>query len=149
MKFFRLPPVPPALFTIIAAVVHATIWQFAPLREPWHLISGGIIIAIAIIMFVASIMAFRRRGESFDVGKPTKAVVTDGMYASSRNPAYLAMLIAIFGIGCTANSLSIMLAVLPSFVVFNWYTIPREERYLRRTVGTEYARYAERVRRWL
>ena len=149
MKFLRLPPVPPALFMVIAAVVHATIWQFAPLREPWHLISGGIIIAIAIIMFVASIMAFRRRGESFDVGKPTKAVITDGMYASSRNPAYLAMLIAIFGIGCAANSLSIMLAVIPSFVVFNWYTIPREERYLRRTVGTDYTRYSERVRRWL
>ena len=149
MKFFRLPPVPPALFTIIAAFVHATVWQFSPLREPWHLISGGIIIAIAIIMFVASITAFRRRGESFDVGKPTKAVVTDGMYASSRNPAYLAMLIAIFGIGCAANSLSIMLAVIPSFVVFNWYTIPREERYLRRTIGAVYERYSERVRRWL
>ena len=149
MKFFRLPPVPPALFTVIAAVIHATIWQFTPLREPWHLISGGIIIAIAMIMFVASIMAFRRQGESFDVGKPTKVVVTNGMYASSRNPAYLAMLIAIFGIGCAANSLSIMLAVIPSFVVFNWYTIPREERYLRRTVGTAYERYSESVRRWL
>ena len=149
MKFFRLPPVPPALFTIIAAVVHATLWAFEPLNEPWHLISGGIIIAIAIIMFVASVVAFRRRGESFDVGKATKEVVTSNMYASSRNPAYLAMLIAIFGIGCCTNSLAIMLAIIPSFVVFNWYTIPREERYLRRTLGAEYRRYTEQVRRWL
>ena len=149
MKFFRLPPVLPALFTIIAAIVHATIWPFEPLTEPWHLISGGIIIAIAIIIFVTSIVAFRRRGESFNVGIPTRKLVTNGMYAFSRNPAYLAMLMAIFGLGCAANSLAIMLAIIPSFVVFNWYTIPREERYLRRMIGSEYEAYSERVRRWL
>ena len=149
MNFFRIPPVPPVIFTIVAAVIHGTIWPFEPLTEPWHLISGGTIIAIAIVMFGAALATFRRYSESFDIRKPTQKLVTDGIYATSRNPAYLAMLIAIFGIGCAANSLAIMLATIPSFAVFNWYTIPWEEGRLRRTLGAEYIRYSERVRRWL
>ncbi len=149
MNFFRIPPVPPAIFTIVAAVIHGTIWPFEPLTEPWHLISGGIIIAIAVIMFGAALATFRRNSESFDIRKPTQKLVTDGIYATSRNPAYLAMLIAIFGIACAANSLAIMLATIPSFAVFNWYTIPWEEGRLRRTLGAEYISYSDRVRRWL
>ena len=148
-RFLRLPPVIPALCTVAAAVIHGVIWSFEPLSEPWNYASGGVIIGIAIVMFAASIARFRRHGESFDVGKPTSNLVTDGIYSTSRNPGYLAMLIVIFGIGCTANSLAIMLAVIPSFVSFNWLAIPREERYLRRTIGAEYDDYKKRVRRWL
>ena len=149
MNFFRIPPVPPAILTVIAAVIHSTIWYFEPLAEPWHLISGAIIIVIAIIMFVSSLAAFRRHRESFDIRKRTENLVTDGICATSRNPAYLAMIIGIFGIGCAANSLAIMLATIPSFAVFNWYTIPWEERRLRRTLGFKYDEYTKRVRRWL
>ena len=148
-RFLRLPPVIPALYTIFAGIVHNTVWAFEPLQEPWNNISGGIILAIAVLMFAVSILAFRRRGESFNVGKPTANLVTGGIYATSRNPAYLAMLIAIFGIGCVANSLAIILATIPSFVVFNWYTIPREERYLMGKLGFVYDQYRNRVRRWL
>ena len=149
MNFFRVPPVPPAIFTVVAAVIHNTIWSFEPLTEPWHLISGAIIIVIAIIMFVSSLAAFRRHRESFDIRKKTEHLVTDGIYATSRNPAYLAMLIGIFGIGCAANSLAIMLATIPSFAVFNWYTVPWEERRLRGALGLKWDDYAGRVRRWL
>ena len=149
MNFFRIPPVPPAILTVIAGIIHSTVWAFEPLTEPWNLISGGVIIAIAVIMFSASLEIFRRHRESFDIRKPTQYLVTEGIYATSRNPAYLAMLIAIFGIGCVANSLVIILAVIPSFAVFNWYTIPWEEGRLRRTLGYEYEEYTKKVRRWL
>ncbi len=148
-RFFRVPPSFPIVFTVIAAVIHNTVWAFEPLTEPWNYISGGIILAIAILMFTTSVLTFRRRGESFDIRKPTAMLVTDGIYSSSRNPAYLAFLLAMFGIGCSANSLAIILAAIPTFIAFNWYTVPREERYLRRTLGAEYDDYANRVRRWL
>ena len=75
--------------------------------------------------------------------------MSDGIYASSRNPVYLGFLLAIFGIGCFVNSLAIMMASLPAFVVLNWSTIPKEERYLRTKLGNEYEDYRKRVRRWL
>ena len=149
MSFLRIPPVPPAIFTVIAGVIHGTLWSVEPLAEPWHLISGSIIIVIAIVIFVSALIAFRRHDESFDIRRPTQRLVTDGIYASSRNPAYLAFLIAIFGIGCAANSLAIILAALPSFAVLNWYTITWEEGRLRRALGYRYEEYAKRVGRWL
>lgn len=149
MNFLRIPPVPPAIFTVVAAVIHNTVWPFEPMTEPWYLISGGAIIAIAVVMFGSALATFRRYRESFDIRKPTQNLITDGIYATSRNPAYLAMIIGIFGIGCATNSLAIMLAAIPSFAVFNWYTIPWEERRLRRALGARYDEYTKRVRRWL
>ena len=148
-RFFRLPPAFPILFTVVAAVIHATMWSFEPLTLPWNYVSGGVIITIAAVMGFSSATAFRRHGESLDVGKPTQNVVSDGIYATSRNPVYLGFILAIIGIGCFANSLAIMLASIPTFAGLNWYTIPREERYLRRKLGHEYEEYAKRVRRWL
>lgn len=148
-RFFRLPPAFPIFFTVVAAVIHATIWSFEPLTVPWNYVSGGFIITIAAVMGFSSAAAFRRHGESLDVGKPTQNVVSDGIYATSRNPVYLGFILAIFGIGCFANSLAIMLATIPAFAGLNWYTIPKEERYLRSKLGREYDEYAKRVRRWL
>ncbi len=148
-RFFRLPPAFPILFTVVAAVVHAALWSFEPLTSPWNYISGSIIIAIAAVMGFSSAAAFRSRGESLDVSKPTQRIVSDGIYATSRNPVYLGFILAIFGIGCFANSLAIMLAAIPAFAGLNWYTIPKEERYLRSKLGDEYEEYTKRVRRWL
>ena len=148
-RFLRLPPAFPIVFTVVAAVVHATLWSFEPLTTPWNFVSGAIIIGIAALLGFSSAVAFRRHGESLDVGKPTVKVVSDGIYATSRNPVYLGFILAIFGIGCFANSLAIMLAAIPAFAGLNWYTIPREERYLRNKLGQEYEEYANRVRRWL
>ncbi len=149
MKKLLLPPVLPALFTTIGAVVHFTLWRVEPLSAPWNFISGNIIVGIAVIMAVASISAFRSKGESLDVAKPTQNLVSDKIYATSRNPVYLSFLIFIVGIGCILNSLTIILAIIPSFAVLNWYTIPREERYLKRKLGAEYEEYLTKVRRWL
>lgn len=148
-KFFRVPPAFPILFTLIAGVIHSTIWAFEPLNAPWNFISGGFIIAIAILMFAVSVLTFRKHGESFDIRRPTSQLVTDGIYSSSRNPAYLAMMMMIFGVGCLTNSLAIILAIVPTFIAFNWYTVPREERYLNQNLGYEYEEYKNRVRRWL
>lgn len=147
--FLRLPPAFPIVFTIIAAVIHGTLWSVEPLTYPWNYISGSIILVIAVIMGFSSAFAFRRHGESLNVGKPTHKVVSDGIYSTSRNPVYLAFILAIFGIGCFANALAIILAIIPAFAVLNWYTIPKEERYLRSKLGHEYEEYTQRVRRWL
>ncbi len=148
-RFFRLPPAFPIVFTVVAAVIHATLWSFEPLTSPWNYISGSIIIAIAALMGFSSAAAFRRHDESLDVSKPTQKIVSDGIYATSRNPVYLGFILAILGIGCFANSLAIMLASIPAFAGLNWYTIPKEERYLRSKLGHEYEEYTNRVRRWL
>jgi protein-S-isoprenylcysteine O-methyltransferase Ste14 len=148
-KFLRLPPLFPVVFTVVAAVIHVALWSFEPLISPWTYISGGSITAIAALICVSSAIAFKNHGESLHVGKPTQKIVSDGIYATSRNPVYLGFVLAILGIGCFANSFAIMLASIPAFAWFNWYTIPREEHYLRNRLGREYEEYIKLVRRWL
>lgn len=148
-RIIRLPPVYPLVFTAIASVIHFTMWNVEPLRAPWNYVLGVVFVCIAVTLGIVSAIAFRRHGESLDVGKRTQKVVEDGIYAFSRNPVYLGFVLCVFGIGCIVNSVAIMLATIPTFAGLNWYTIPKEERYLRDQLGADYEHYTNRVRRWL
>ena len=149
MRRVLLPPVLPALFTIVAAAVDRTTWRVELLPAPWAIAVGGALMAAAVGMVVAAAIVFRRRGESLAPLTPTRRLVAGGLYGVSRNPVYLAFLVFIVGLGCTANSAAILLAVFPAFAALNWYTIPYEEAYLRLTLGPGYEEYAAQVRRWI
>ncbi len=148
MRRILLPPVLPALFTLLGAVVHRGTWRVEPLPDPWPAV-GGVFIVTAVAMAVIAFIVFRRHDESLDLRKPTRRLVSEGVYGVSRNPVYLAFLVFIAGLGCANNSAAILVAVLPAFAALNWYTIPHEEAYLRRKLGSEYDEYAARVRRWI
>lgn len=149
MRRFLLPPVLPGLFTILGAVAHRGAWRVEPLPAPWAAAAGGLLTTAALALAATAFLAFRRRGESLDLRKPTRRLVSGGLYEWSRNPVYLAFLVFIAGLGCAGNAAAVLLAVVPAFAALNWYTIPHEEAYLRRTLGAEYDEYAARVRRWL
>ena len=149
MRRILLPPVLPALFTISGTVVHRGAWRVEPLPPPWPLAAGGILVLTALGLAVSAFLVFRRHDESLDLRKPTRRLVSAGPYRLSRNPVYLAFLVFIAGLGCANNAGAVMLAVVPAFAALNWYTIPHEEAYLRRTLGADYDEYAARVRRWI
>ena len=149
MRRILLPPVLPALFTLLGAVVHRGTWRIEPLPDPWPRAAGVVLMVAALGMAVSAFIVFRRHDESLDLRKPTRRLVSVGVYRISRNPVYLAFLVFIAGLGCADNSAAVLLAVVPAFAALNWYTIPHEEAYLRRTLGAEYDEYATRVRRWI
>ncbi len=144
-----MPPATPILLAVVAFIIDRTVWRTDPLGEPANLASGAFIIAIGVFIVVRSVSAFRKHHESLDVARPTQTLVTDGIYSTSRNPVYLSFLIFTVGFGCLANASALMFAVIPSFAVLNFYTIPIEERYLSRTLPRQYAAYTAKVRRWL
>ena len=149
MRRILLPPVLPALFTIAGAMVHRGAWRVEPLPAPWPLVAGGILMLTALGLAVSAFLVFRRQDESLDLRKPTRRLVSAGPYRISRNPVYLAFIVFIAGLGCANNAAAVLMAVLPAFAALNWYTIPHEEAYLRRTLGSAYDEYAARVRRWI
>ncbi len=148
MRRILLPPVLPALFTILGAVAHRGAWRVEPLPAPWP-VAGAVLMVAALAMAVGAFLVFRRHDESLDLRKPTRRLVSGGVYRMSRNPVYLAFLVFIAGLGCANNSAAVLLAVVPAFAALNWYTIPHEEAYLRRQLGAAYDEYAARVRRWI
>ncbi len=92
---------------------------------------------------------FTRLGVNVKTVCPASQLVARGAYAYSRNPMYVGMLAMLAGIGFICGDMGMIAMCLPMFAYLSLYAIPREEAYLGRRFGTEYAAYRGKVRRWL
>jgi protein-S-isoprenylcysteine O-methyltransferase Ste14 len=93
--------------------------------------------------------AFRGAQTPIDPYTPSTAIVTNGPFRVTRNPAYLGMALTYTGIAIAANA-PWALAPLPVVIaIIDRGVIAREERYLEGKFGASYADYKRRVRRWL
>jgi protein-S-isoprenylcysteine O-methyltransferase Ste14 len=93
--------------------------------------------------------AFRRARTPIDPYTPSEAIVTDGPYRLTRNPAYLGMALTYAGIALVANAPWALVPLPVAIAVVDRGVIAREERYLERKFGTPYVDYKRRVRRWM
>ena len=110
---------------------------------------GSLFILIAGLIVVSALRALRRAQTTFDVSKPTTAIVTEGPFRYSRNPMYVSLTLLYLGVTCWMNALWILLLVVPLLVVIQRGVIAREEAYLERKFGEAYLSYKSRVRRWI
>ena len=112
----------------------------------------AVILAVAGAVTVAlGIASFKRARTTINPRKPGAAssLVVSGLYAFTRNPIYLGLLLVIAG---WAVFLSNVLAFffLPAFVFYmNRFQIEPEERSLTARFGEEFVAYKSRARRWL
>jgi protein-S-isoprenylcysteine O-methyltransferase Ste14 len=97
----------------------------------------------------ASKKAFKAHGEEFSHGFATSALVSEGPFARSRNPIYVAGTLLMCSVGVLANTLWVPLTVLLLGVpLLHFLVVKPEEAYLRATLGEEYLEYSSKVRRW-
>lgn len=81
-------------------------------------------------------------------GRKTAEIVQRGPYSISRNPLYVFSFMGAFGMGALTGSLTIaMLFLLIAVVVFT-ATVKREEAWLSRAFGPNYAAYMARTPRF-
>lgn len=115
-------------------------------------ISRGIGLALLIASVVPGMSALLYMLRARTTTLPRRAVsalVTSGPFRYSRNPIYLSFVLFHAGLAFLMDSL-VMLALLPVLMlILTKYVIEREETYLTRQFGDEYARYCASVRRWL
>src|SRR5262249_6758965 len=90
-----------------------------------------------------------RAGSNVPTNRPTTTIVDRGPYRFTRNPIYLAMVLALIGPAIALNSLWLLLTLVPFALVIRYGVVAREEAYLQRKFGDDYRRYRARVRRWL
>ncbi len=81
-------------------------------------------------------------------GKATH-LITNGPFAYSRNPIYVAMVVGGFGVGLALANLWIIIGTIPVFAILDRGVIAGEERYATQKFGQQYADYCARVPRWL
>ena len=80
--------------------------------------------------------------------RQSSALITGGVFAISRNPMYLAIMLTLMGEAFWLGSLSPWLLPLVMAPLLNYYFIPFEEAMLSDVFGSQYADYERHVRRW-
>lgn len=105
--------------------------------------------AVGLLLGIAALGLFHRKGTKPEPWKPSSALVTSGVYRFTRNPMYLGMLLLYAGIALIGAGPWSVGSFALVFLILNFYVIGREEAYLMRRFGEAYGSYRARVRRWL
>ncbi|UYI48321.1 isoprenylcysteine carboxylmethyltransferase family protein [Vibrio natriegens] len=100
---------------------------------------------------IAGVYEFRKAKTTVNPVKPESAssVVNTGVFAYTRNPMYVALLLLIIALGLWWQHLSVTPCGALFISYMNRYQIKPEEHVLERLFGEDYLKYKNRVRRWI
>jgi protein-S-isoprenylcysteine O-methyltransferase Ste14 len=106
-----------------------------------------VVFGVGMSCFAAAIFQARETTKN-PYGEPT-AFVVQSPYTWTRNPMYLGLTTALFGLALFFSSIVMLLGPAVFFAVIDRIVIPREEETMERLFGKDYLDYTNRVRRWL
>ncbi|MFP8489719.1 methyltransferase family protein [Gracilimonas sp. Q87] len=134
------------LMWLIKENLHSSILKFEG-----HLLLAFGCFAVGVIIGLLAVIEFIRKRTTVNPHKPENSskLVTSGVYTYSRNPMYLALLIALISAVLYWGN-PFILVVLPIFVWYmNEFQIKPEEEIMEQKFGVEFSEYKKKVRRWL
>src|SRR5215212_4627866 len=123
-----------------------------PVWADWsvpHVLLGSFIFVAGFALMVWAISTIRVAGTHVETTQPTTAIVAEGPYRFSRNPLYLAMGLGLVGLAIGFNTVWVLIALVPFYLIIRYGVIALEEAYLNRKFGDVYRGYQTQVRRWL
>lgn len=144
-----IPPVAFVIALAMAWIAERVVPLPTGLPGAFRLPVGVIAIAATVAFVVYLFFDFRRRGTEYRVEIIPKTLVTDGAFAWSRNPGYVAMVIGTLAFTLVMDNLWVVPATIVAAWIVQREVIVREEALLEREFGDGYRRYRARVRRWL
>jgi len=95
------------------------------------------------------IWTMRRAGTPVDPYEAPTALVSEGPFRLTRNPAYVGLTLTYAGLSLLVGTLWSLVLLPGVLLAVDRGVIQREERYLELHFGSEYGQYRRRVRRWL
>ena len=110
-----------------------------------------IFLIIAAIIIILSMYKFKKIKTTISPLRPNKtsSLVNSGIYAYTRNPMYLGLLLMLFSTALFLKNL-ISFLIIPLFILFiTKNQILPEEEALENIFGEEYKNYKKKVRRWV
>jgi protein-S-isoprenylcysteine O-methyltransferase Ste14 len=146
---------PPPLIALATLALGLVLDWLVPIGAAGVIFRGALRYALAAIglllagyIAVRAIRAFRRAGTAVEPWKPTTVLVTDDIFAQTRNPMYEALGIFLLGLAVGLASDWTALLLVPAVLVMHFDVVMREERYLEAKFGDAYRRYKEQVPRY-
>ncbi|MGB3549857.1 MAG: isoprenylcysteine carboxylmethyltransferase family protein [Candidatus Binatus sp.] len=141
------PPLLAAALLLVTLVLHFLLPEERTVG--WYQVIGLLVVAFGagLSCFAAAIFQTRETTRK-PWGEPS-AFVVQAPYTWTRNPMYLGVTAALFGLAIFFSSIAMLLAPAVFFAVIDRMVIPREEETLERLFGNDYVDYKNRVRRWI
>lgn len=101
------------------------------------------------MMALGAFWVMGRHQTPFDPAKPTRAIVTKGVFRYSRNPMYTALLLLQAAAAAATGSAWMALGGLVLWWLLRQTAVIPEEKYLTEKFGERYLSYKKSVRRWI
>jgi len=117
-----------------------------PLAE--RILIGVVLIAAGIALAVAAIHGFHSAGTPAEPWKPSRALVTAGVFGWLRNPMYVGGTFILAGLAVLLASDWMLVLTVIFTLVLHFGVVLREERYLEAKFGDAYRQYNARVPRY-
>lgn len=141
--------VPPPAWLAIAWLVGRFVGRSH--RTPWSTAASAGVIAGCGLLALSAVAALRSHATTITPEHPERAssLVTDGPFAFSRNPIYLAMAGILVAHAVARRSVAALLPAAGFVALIDRVQIPAEERALRGRFGDRFDRYHRAVPRWI
>lgn len=153
MKSLELK-IPPLLLLGAAILLMVWLQGFYPMALLQHWLvyaSGVLIIALGIGLMLFAAMQMRRHQATLDPRHPENSniLLDQGLFAISRNPIYLGMVVVLLGSALLFADITAFLVVMLFARYLVRYQIEPEEAFLMEKFPSEFSAYCYRVGRWL
>jgi len=146
--------IPPPVYAIISVVLMWLLSRYYPVLETikqWPVVVGSVMILVGALIDLLAIVQFRKAKTTINPLRPesTSRLITTGLYAHTRNPMYVGMLMCLIGVALLLRSLSPLLVLSLFVLVVTVIQIIPEENALHKIFGDEFTHYKQNVPRWL
>ncbi len=142
----------PTLWLLIALFLMLILHFALPLHTlvalPWNL-SGLLPLALGIAINLIADGAFHQAHTTVKPFRESSALITEGVFAFTRNPMYLGFVAVLTGAALLLGTVTPWLVILPFAVLMDRGYIAVEEQMLADKFGPVWEEYRSRVRRWL
>jgi len=147
----RIPPLAVFVGFVAAILAAGAYFPAANVAFPGHRAVAVIAFIFGWVIVGAGVFEFHRVKTTMSPFSPerTVSVVSSGIYRWTRNPMYLGMALALFGVAVWQSNLFGFAVMLLFCAYLTRFQIVPEERMLLKLFGTGYAAYMKQVRRWI
>ncbi len=147
MLQYRPPRI--AMSLLATAALLQLLAPFARHTLPPFVLAGALVTTLGFAVMLRGWWLFRQRETAICPTAEATTLITDDVYAWTRNPMYLGITLMLLGVAVATGGLFFYLAAIGFFLIIDVVFCPFEERRLAATFGDRFERYRDRVRRWL
>ena len=104
---------------------------------------------LSLIFFFSGFNIFKSYNENPIPTSDTNRLIKTGIFAYTRNPIYLSIVLFHFSMFLVFENVMYLLSSISLLIWLNNYVIKAEEDYLKNKFGDEFDRYCGAVKRWL